>query len=111
MAEKRLIDADVLTQKIEKWIVDEEECEGISPFIVTSTLKNVRELIAGAPSVQLETTHTAHWERIGESKMTCCSNCHFRDSALTQAFAKAYYNFCPACGAKMEDGSDDEPEL
>ena len=54
MNQRKLIDADLLTQHIEKMIVEEEECEGISAFIVASTLKKVRQLVKDMSEVKQE---------------------------------------------------------
>lgn len=54
MNQRKLIDSDLLTQHIEKMIVEEEECEGISAFIVASTLKKVHQLVKGMPEVKQE---------------------------------------------------------
>lgn len=53
MNEVRLIDASAVVHWLENWIIDEEEVDGISPFIVASTLKDVRHHIKDAPTVSL----------------------------------------------------------
>ena len=53
MDEVRLIDANAELHWLESKIIDEEELDGISPFIVASTLKEVRRHIKDAPTVGL----------------------------------------------------------
>ena len=56
MAEKHLIDAEILTRYLENWIADEENCDGISPFIVATSLKKVLCHVKALPTVQPECT-------------------------------------------------------
>lgn len=56
MNEVRLIDASAVVHWLENWIIDEEEVDGISPFIVASTLKDVRHHIKDAPTVSLNSS-------------------------------------------------------
>lgn len=51
MDEVRLIDANAELHWLESKIIDEEESDGISPFIVATTLKEVRRHIKDAPTV------------------------------------------------------------
>ena len=51
-----MIDAEILTRYLENWIADEENCDGISPFIVATSLKKVLCHVKALPTVQPECT-------------------------------------------------------
>lgn len=53
MAEMRLIDANDLECRIQNWKTEVERCDGISPFIVSSTLETVIRYIKDAPTVEV----------------------------------------------------------
>ena len=53
MAETRLIDANDLERRIQNWEDEMQNLDGISPFIVSSTLETVIRYIKDAPTVEV----------------------------------------------------------
>lgn len=64
----------------------------------------VHEIIDRQPTVDPESLRLrAHWDGAeGYNYHVCCSNC----GVIFQSWA-AFCNYCPNCGAKMEDESDE----
>lgn len=74
----KIIDVEPVVKKLKGWI---KQIEAEYPFSEKGDLEGIECCIAelqDAPVINPETLRpVAHWERIGDSKMTCCSNCHF----------------------------------
>lgn len=61
------------------------------------------EDIDAAPTIGLDNLRPyGHWEKIpGELHVVCCTNC-----GIVKPDFFVHDNYCPNCGAKMEDKSD-----
>ena len=98
MAEKRLIDANELEEKA-IYITGPKgsACHAV-PL----------GLIQAAPTIDPKTLRpVAHWEEsvCFDDAFWVCSNCKFPSEAIA---APRLYHYCPNCGAKMEDGTEEE---
>ena len=56
MAKMRLIDSNDLERRIQNWKTEIESCDGISPFIISSTLGTVIRYIKDSPTVEVKLT-------------------------------------------------------
>lgn len=91
----RPIDADELKKEVESTF------RGAIGLTVTGA---VHEIIDRQPPIDPESLRpTAHWDDAkGYDYCVCCSNC----GVIFQSWA-AFCKYCPNCGAKMEDESDE----
>lgn len=99
----RPIDADELKKEVESAF------HGALGITVTGA---VHEIIDRQPTIDLESLRpTAHWECLSEAEAleygskyaaSYCSLCRGR--------VRCRGNYCPHCGAKMEDESDGETD-
>lgn len=93
--EKRLIDANALKKEVESTF------RGAIGLTVTGA---VHEIIDRQPTVGLESLRSkGHWER--PSKLLNIVNCTACKTTFPGDFDE--FRYCPCCGAKMEDKSDD----
>ena len=87
--EKRLIDANALT--------DDVEMDG-ALYACLGAVDDVRFLVDSQPTVDAVEVVHGRWAIIDED-CCVCSVCH-KHSIQT-------YYFCPECGAKMDGGNED----
>lgn len=101
MAEVRLIDANALQKKLEKWLIEmrEDSDNGYYNGYYTEgeieAIKCCLAEIESAPTVKAE--RHGQWindELNGKYIYTCCNEGTFRGFGM--------FDFCPRCGAKNE---------
>lgn len=103
MAEKRLIDANELEEKA-IYITGPKgsACHAV-PL----------GLIQAAPTIDPENLRpVAHWDMeedaVGEPIIWTCSNCKESIVMYDGAPMENGYKYCPHCGARLEDGTEEE---
>ena len=133
MKEKQLIDAAELEKYIVEWkkSLDKNPIGGYSYAIATDTTDKVLSLLLDRikymPKVRLhggkkEPIQSQKWEyatdrlyvtivdgRKLQEPAVKCSGC---GAFISESdYLRYIWNYCPVCGAKMEDGTDDTPIL
>lgn len=103
MAEKRLIDANELEEKA-IYITGPKgsACHAV-PL----------GLIQAAPTIDPENLRpVAHWDMeedaVGDPIIWTCSNCKESIVMYDGAPMENEYKYCPHCGARLEDGTEEE---
>lgn len=103
MAEKRLIDANELEEKA-IYITGPKgsACHAV-PL----------GLIQAAPTIDPENLRpVAHWDMeedaVGDPVIWTCSNCKESIVMYDGAPMENGYKYCPHCGARLEDGTEEE---
>lgn len=112
----RYIDADALTNEILKEY-------GIDPFYYTDindrlkayTDSLILERVNSIPTADVKPVVHAHWAWI-DDYLSECSNCNERVAQLVtgrqmddQLYGgKEYWGYCPHCGAKMDEETDND---
>ena len=93
----RLIDADELTKKVLPYTLEKGCVIGRHSGIADAIL----ELIENAPTIDAEPVRHGTWElrHVGVGHYWECSECHTNPCI----YVTNNTNFCPNCGAKMED--------
>lgn len=74
--------------------------EAVEPYtddIYNSTAREIKEVLQTLPSVQLK---TGRWKVVDDSMFAYCSEC--KDSYY-QIPIDPTWEYCPNCGAKMEE--------
>lgn len=111
MKEKRLIDANALREVIAKWAATADNSASFVDSVEGFAYDEVLDAIDAAPTVDPETLRpVAQWEgqydgySDGEPVYDVweCSNCGHTIDDGTDC-KDDLPNYCPACGAKMED--------
>lgn len=108
MAEVRLINAIPLEKEMLEYaryigLETTNECE--------STAECCADMVSEAPTINPETLRpVAHWEEsvCFDDAFWVCSNCKFPSEAIA---APRLYHYCPNCGAKMEDATNEQTEI
>lgn len=108
MAEVRLINATPLEKEMQEYALyigreTTNECE--------STAECCADMVSEAPTINPETLRpVAHWEEsvCFDDAFWVCSNCKFPSEAIA---APRLYHYCPNCGAKMEDATNEQTEI
>ena len=83
----RLIDADELMARLRK-----------DPLFGLIEPYGIESVIAAAPTIEAEPVRRGHWtieDCHAATYKYCCSEC--------KAHHRARYDYCPTCGAKMEE--------
>ena len=97
----RLIDADFAKQRIN---------ETMSSDYVYST-RRIKNLIDEAPTIDAVPVRHGKWTRDYESSWGdsrfMCSVCHCKESVPTCNGEPTIWDYCPNCGAKMDEVNDD----
>ena len=98
----RLIDADELTEAIKNELWDWETVDGIT---ATTVLKQTISDIGNQPTVDAEPIKHGRWTRPRRPKTyeRFCSCC----GEKSWYCGTGDYAYCPDCGAKMDEVSDD----
>ncbi|MGN1367388.1 MAG: hypothetical protein ACI4WX_00840 [Aristaeellaceae bacterium] len=104
----RLIDADVLKQKITKFHA------GLKPRyiskLVDAEIADIQDIIDETQTVDAEPVRHGRWDFSGRyrfkdgGRAVRCTACGC--SLHLAEFLKYTWNFCPVCGAKMEVGAE-----
>lgn len=105
----RLIDAEVLTEKLKEWLKDKEKSRGCGTAeeiwcdgAEIDILKTIIDDISNMPIVEANSDIHAKWEPDEESSVEkpCyrCSNC---GAVLEEDYNWHNHNFCYHCGSKM----------
>ena len=106
MAEKRLIDANALHKRIEM------NRRASNPFTIEECCyKDALNSVDLAPTIDPESLRpVAHWEESTclDDSFWVCSNCQFPSEAIA---APVLYHYCPHCGARMEDVTNEQAEI
>ena len=89
----RLIDADKLIEETQEHI---DEWNGWED--TRGGMKIIQEVIREMPTIEAEPVRHGKWIKVDDDKPIAydCSEC---DAMVTRM-----YNYCPKCGAKMEEG-------
>lgn len=109
MDEVRLIDAISLEKEMLEYAryVGREttnECE--------STAESCADMVSGAPTIDPESLRpVAHWDMeedaVGDPIIWTCSNCKESIVMYDGTPMENGYKYCPMCGARMEDATND----
>ena len=91
----RLIDADALGMAVLGGLTI------VSPGVVQYA-NGVMNLIASAPTIEVEPVRHGRWEEYQVPHIVCCSECDWGTGVQDK------YNYCPNCGAKMDGGGNDQ---
>lgn len=108
MDEVRLIDASKIeNQKIH---YESEQKENVELFLGGAMA--VMGMIHNAPTIDPESLRpVAHWDMeedaVGEPIIWTCSNCKESIVMYDGAPMENVYKYCPMCGARMEDATND----
>lgn len=108
MDEVRLIDASKIeNQKIH---YESEQKENVELFLGGAMA--VMGMIHNAPTIDPESLRpVAHWDMeedaVGEPIVWTCSNCKDSIVMYDGAPMENGYKYCPMCGARMEDATND----
>lgn len=93
----RLIDADVLLQKVK---------EAINQFAkhrdILRMCADVKDAVMKAPTIEAEPVKHGRWKDDG-----CCSVCDEEAVYFWERSEHCYTTRCPHCGAKMDSMEDD----
>lgn len=108
MSDKRLIDANALRQKIEKWADSADNSISFADSVESFAYDEVLDAIDAAPTIDPEALQpVAHWvceeDYDGDPVVWTCSHC--KDSSIMYDGTPKDngFKFCPYCGAKMEE--------
>ena len=111
MAEKRLIDASALRKRIEM------NLRASNPFTIEECCyKDALNSVDEAPTIDPETLRpVAHWDMeedaVGDPIIWTCSNCKDSIVMYDGAPMENGYKYCPMCGARMEDATNEQAEI
>lgn len=130
MAEVRLINANALCQHIQDWKTRCKELHrhsvGMYHMMIYEVLCQVLDVINDTPTIDPDDLRGhAKWEKpkelffimidgdgpddMHEEPAIRCSNC---GGMVPQSdFDKWVWNFCPVCGCKMEDATNEQTEI
>lgn len=115
MAEVRLINANALCQHIQDWKTRCQELHrhsvGMYHMMIYEVLCKVLDVINDTPTIDPENLRpVAHWEESTclDDSFWACSNCQFQSEAIA---APVLYHYCPHCGARMEDATNEQTEI
>lgn len=100
----RIIDADALIESIKHGLWDWETVNGIeSRTVLEQTIQDIRN----EPTIDAEPVRHGKWigKPIGGYSTVRCSECG--DVFLEN---NGKWNYCPSCGAKMDEEENDETE-
>lgn len=99
MSDKRLIDANALRQKIEKWADLADNSISFTDSVESFAYDEVLDAIDAAPTIDPESLRpVSEWE-LNPDRWTCewfrCKTCHHISCCAD--------SFCGGCGAKMKN--------
>ena len=113
MAEVRLIDANALRKKIEKWTNDSNRSASFVDSVEGFAYDEVLDAIDAAPTIEPKSmrpvAHLIHGTVPKTEDGIFCSKCR-GFIGLEYSYIAEHAAFCWHCGAKMEE-SNDEPDL
>lgn len=104
MEERRLIDANALRQKIEKWAASADNSTSFTDSVEGFAYDEVLDAIDTAPTINPETLRpVARWEPVDPKSdiKFKCSKCEGVIS--TDWDGSEYFEYCPYCGARAGD--------
>ena len=90
MAERRFIDANNLIEEIR-----EERCYNC---------RNFKDMIEDMPAADVAPVRHGRWEEASDGDGIVCPFC--RTDFCTIIYDTEYFNYCPNCGAKMDEKED-----
>lgn len=117
VAEQRLIDANVLADRLQKLETDiyTEAMREKDPVkaCISGIVEGIKKQVIAAPTIDAQPVVHARWLPRGsddnDAGMYYCSACkderYFGDEVITSEEASKYCPFCPNCGAKMDGGA------
>lgn len=111
MTEKRLIDASALHKRIEM------NLRASNPFTIEECCyKDALNSVDDAPTIDPETLRpVAHWDMeedaVGDPIIWTCSNCKDSIVMYDGTPMENGYKYCPMCGARMEDATNEQTEI
>lgn len=80
----------------EKLLADNRE------FIHPKFQTTLRDIVNEQPTADVANVVHAHWIGVIHDKLSGCSNCSsYVEEEIDRV--RAYFHFCPTCGAKMDE--------
>lgn len=115
MAEKkkivRLADVGELENILKKDLAEEEAKGKDADTLFCEDVAGELTDLESLPTIDPEILRpVAHWEEsvCFDDAFWVCSNCKFPSEAIA---APRLYHYCPNCGAKMEDATNEQTEI
>ena len=104
--EKRLIDANALTDSLKKWLSDAAVLCNV--YIFNAIEDCICEVDAMPTVDAVEVVHASWIEDGYYGNPFVCSHCGSEGCYYGDCYNKTYYytNYCPHCGAKMDGDGD-----
>ena len=128
MAEVKLINANAICQHIQDWKTRCQELHrhsvGMYHMMIYEVLCQVLDVINDTPTIDPESLRGhAKWVKDKELKFIiaddennsheepaiCCTHCKAKISQSD--FDSWVWNFCPVCGCKMEDATNEQTDI
>lgn len=103
----KLIDADAWKAELKKFI--ERITRGNGPQMSVGTAMAIIKMIDSRPEADAVPTVHAQWVRIyPDERYRACSNCGWEHPDIDHMGWRVADRYCPACGAKMDDGVNEQ---
>lgn len=107
----RLVDVGELEADLKKDLAEEEAKGKAADILFCESIEDELSDLENLPTVDPESLRpVAHWEESTclDDSFWACSNCQFPSEAIA---APVLYHYCPHCGARMEDATNEQAEI